>query len=421
MAKIKEKGKAGLGLVAALIAAPIVALLSFFKEIGAQLKTLGIIGDKGLIGKMLDPIGRFFTRIKNFFKKFEVVKKIGGFIDDVIKGAGRVLRPVGNFFSKIAGFFKTFVGYVKGLVAASGSATGILKFAQGFGKILGKLFLPVTIVMGAFDFITGFIDGFKESEGNNIVSKFIDGVGGGLSKLIGNLIGIPLDLLKSGVSFIVGMLGFEQAEKVLDSFSFTDIIKTGIKGLFNFFSKAVDYIVGIFTGDTDVIGDIVSGFGNIMDTAKQFIKDMLRKILPNPEGNIFSKIASKAIPDAVYEFAGINPDTGRIIPDPPEPPAPDADAEEDVEFGAFSTPNERAVAIAASKERRRQRLEAARERVRLRNAQDELDAGGQGPGVVNAPTVNAPTTNNSSSTTITSTMMKPREPTTQAAIQSAAM
>ena len=421
MAKIKEKGKAGLGLVAALIAAPIVALLSFFKEIGAQLKTLGIIGDKGLIGKMLDPIGRFFTRIKNFFGKFAIVKKIGGFIDDVIKGAGRVLRPVGNFFSKIAGFFKTFVGYVKGLVAASGSATGILKFAQGFGKILGKLFLPVTIVMGAFDFITGFIDGFKESEGNNIVSKFIDGVGGGLSKLIGNLIGIPLDLLKSGVSFIVGMLGFDQAEKVLDSFSFTDLIKNGISGLFNFFSKAVDYIVGIFTGDTDVIGDIVSGFGNIMDTAKQFIKDMLRKILPNPQGNLFSKIASKAIPDAVYEFAGINPDTGRIIPDPPEPPAPDADAEEDVEFGAFSTPNERAVAIAASKERRRQRLEAARERVRLRNAQDELDAGGQGPGVVNAPTVNAPTTNNSSSTTITSTMMKPREPTTQAAIQSAAM
>ena len=63
--------------------------------------------------------------------------------------------------------------------------------------------------MSAFDFITGFIDGFKESDGNNIVSKFIDGVGGGLSKLIGNLIGIPLDLLKSGVSWIMGKLGFQ--------------------------------------------------------------------------------------------------------------------------------------------------------------------------------------------------------------------
>ena len=438
MAKIKEKGKAGLGLVAALIAAPIVALLSFFKEIGAQLKTLGIIGDKSLLGKMFAPIGRFFTRLKDFFKSFTLVKVIGGFIDDVIKGAGRVLRPVSNFFSKLAGFFRTFVNYVKGLVAASASATGILRFAAGFGKVLGKLFLPVTIVMSAFDFITGFIDGFKESEGNNIVSRFIDGVGGGLSKLVGNLIGIPLDLLKSGVSFIAGMLGFEEAEKFLDSFSFTDFITDIVKLPYTLLSKAVDYIVGVFTGENDLVGDIVGGLGNLMDTAKQFIKDMLRKILPNPKGNLLSKLASKAIPDSVYEFAGIDPDTGQIIPDPPEPPAtaePDTegarkDLEKEVTGGDVTvettrrrrrSPEERDKAIAASKERRQQRLEAARERRRMRDAQDEMNAGGKGQVAVNAPNVNAPTTTNSSSTTVTSTAMKPKEPTTQAAIQSAYM
>ncbi len=406
MAKIKEKGKAGLGLVAALIAAPIVALLSFFKELSLQLKLIGIIGDGGLLGKMFAPIGRFFTRLKDFFKSFTLVQKIGAFIDDVIKGAGRVLRPVGNFFSKLAGFFRTFVNYVKGLVAASASATGILRFAAGFGKVLGKLFLPVTIVMSAFDFITGFIDGFKESEGNNIVSRFIDGVGGGLSKLVGNLIGIPLDLLKSGVSFIAGMLGFEEAEKFLDSFSFTDFITDIVKLPYTLLSKAVDYIVGVFTGENDLIGDIVSGLGNLMDTAKQFIKDMLRKILPNPKGNLLSKLASKAIPDSVYEFAGIDPDTGQIV---------------ETTRRRRRSPEERDKAIAASKERRQQRLEAARERRRMRNAQDELNAGGKGQVAVNAPNVNAPTTTNSSSTTVTSTAMKPKEPTTQAAIQSAYM
>ena len=438
MAKIKEKGKAGLGLVAALIAAPIVALLSFFKELSLQLKLIGIIGEGGLLGKMLAPIGRFFTRLKTFFTSFEPIRKIGGFIDDVIKGAGRVLRPVGNFFTRLAGFFRTFVNYVKGLVAASASATGILRFAAGFGKVLGKLFLPVTIVMSAFDFITGFIDGFKESEGNNIVSRFIDGVGGGLSKLVGNLIGIPLDLLKSGVSFIAGMLGFEEAEKFLDSFSFTDFITDIVKLPYTLLSKAVDYIVGVFTGENDLIGDIVGGLGNLMDTAKQFIKDMLRKILPNPKGNLLSKLASKAIPDSVYEFAGIDPDTGQIIPDPPEPPAtaePDTegarkDLEKEVTGGGVTvettrrrrrSPEERDKAIAASKERRQQRLDAARERRRMRNAQDELNAGGKGQVAVNAPNVNAPTTTNSSSTTVTSTAMKPKEPTTQAAIQSAYM
>ena len=107
-------------------------------------------------------------------------------------------------------------------VAAMGAEGGvigkILGFAKGFGATLGKLFLPITIVIGVFDSITGFIDGFKESEGNNILSKFIDGIGGGLGKLTGNLLGIPLDLLKSGVSWIVGAMGFDKAEEFLDSF-----------------------------------------------------------------------------------------------------------------------------------------------------------------------------------------------------------
>ena len=41
----------------------------------------------------------------------------------------------------------------------SGGMIGrIMAFAKGFGSVLGKLFLPVTIVMSAFDFITGFIE-----------------------------------------------------------------------------------------------------------------------------------------------------------------------------------------------------------------------------------------------------------------------
>ena len=128
----------------------------------------------------------------------------------------------------------------------------IMSFAQGFGRVLGKLFLPVTIVMSAFDLITGFIDGFKESEGNNIVSKFIDGVGGGLSKMIGNLIGIPLDLLKSGVSWIMGKLGFDGAVKFLEGFSFKDLLMTIVKAPFTLVSKAVSFIKDIFTSDDPV-------------------------------------------------------------------------------------------------------------------------------------------------------------------------
>ena len=194
-------------------------------------------------------------------------------------------------------------------------------FARGFGATLGKLFLPVTIVISAFDLITGFVDGFKESEGDSIVTKFIDGVGGGLSKMIGNLIGIPLDLLKSGVSWIMGALGFEKAEKVLDSFSFADLIMDIVKAPFNMVSKAIDYIVGVFTGENNPIEDLLSGVANVAEAAKGLLKGILRSILPSPkneDGGVMGWIksqVSKVIPDKVYEFAGLDPETGeRLLP-----------------------------------------------------------------------------------------------------------
>ena len=255
MQKMKEKGKAGLGLIAALIAAPIVALLAFFKEIGLQLKLLGITGRGGLVAKMFAPIGKLFAGIKNFFKSFDVVKKITPFIDDIVKGAKTVLKPIGNFFTKIGNFFSKMIGYVKTIVGASKSATGILKFASGFGRILGKIFLPITILMSAFDFITGFMKGYEEG-------GILGGLEGGLSKLFANLIGMPLDLLKSAIAWIAGVFGFDGVKTSLESFSFatliTDMISgifAGVKGVFNFLGDLFDF------SDLTIFG----AFGKLID------------------------------------------------------------------------------------------------------------------------------------------------------------
>ena len=175
--------------------------------------------------------------------------------------------------------------------------------------------------MGAFDLITGFIDGWKESDGDSIVSKFIDGVGGGLSKLVGNLIGMPLDLLKDGVSWIMGKLGFDSAVEFLDSFSFKDLLMKIVKAPFNLVSDAVDYIVGVFTGENNPIEDLLSGVANVAEAAKGLLKGILRSILPSPkneDGGVMGWIksqVSKVIPSKVYEFAGLNPETGeRLLP-----------------------------------------------------------------------------------------------------------
>jgi len=280
-------------------------------------------GPDTLIGRFFTFIGDKFKAIKGFFttgltnlQGSKFINTASTMLDDFIKGVKSLFQPISRVFGAIG----NSVTSVSAMAAEGGVIGKILGFAKGFGSVLGKLFLPVTIVMSAFDLITGFIDGFKESEGDSIVTKFIDGVGGGLSKLIGNLIGIPLDLLKSGVSWIMGAMGFDKAEEFLDSFSFADLIMDLVKAPFNMISKAIDYIVGLFTGENDLFADIGSMFGSIADGATSLLKSILRGILPNPAGEsegvfgFIKKAVSSVIPDGVYEFAGIDPKTGEEIP-----------------------------------------------------------------------------------------------------------
>ena len=76
---------------------------------------------------------------------------------------------------------------------------------ERYGCVL--IFLTST-AMSAFDFITGFMKGYKEG-------GILGGLKEGLSKLFKGLIGMPLDLLKKGVAWILGVFGFKNAKKWL--------------------------------------------------------------------------------------------------------------------------------------------------------------------------------------------------------------
>ena len=335
---VVNNGMKGFGVVAKSIGGLIKAitpnfLLNFFQSIKntlAGMRTLltggltkigraaDIAADSTKIGEIFKSFRGMISSVKGFFvnsKFFQGVVKFGDLLIDGVKAA---VKPLQSLFSTIKSTSTTMAA-----MSGSGGMIGrIMSFAKGFGATLGKLFLPVTIVMSAFDLITGFIDGFKESEGNNIVSKFIDGVGGGLSKMIGNLIGIPLDLLKSAVSWILGKLGFDGAVKFLEGFSFKDLLMTIVKAPFTLVSKAVSFIKDIFTSD-DPVKTFLGGMKALADGAKNLLKGLLRMVLPNPKGNpedgkimrFIKTTAAKVIPDGVYKFAGIDPETGdRIMP-----------------------------------------------------------------------------------------------------------
>jgi hypothetical protein len=364
----------------------------FGKAISGLVKTIG-----GKISSLIDfgkdTVGKIVGGVKGaFVKLFSKVISIFSFIGEItnfIKGIfGPAINEISDFIGKGVKFFSSGGS---GFMDDFGKVFTKIKFffdlGKSFGKaivrLLGKLALPFTIIKGIWDTVIGAIDGYKEG---GITGAFKGGISGLLNSLVGSL----LDLVKDGVSWLLGALGFDKAEKFLDSFSFSDLISKlvgsivdGVVYYFNYlkekfsidkFAKAFDEfnIFGIFAvlagGIADTfknsiswifekfgmgeISEMLDGFSfqdiytkilqsikdtisavgdwfaampdkisnlsvNVSELADQFIKTILQNVLPRMDANSAwyspMNLAAAAIPSSVYEYAGMNPETGEII------------------------------------------------------------------------------------------------------------
>ena len=148
---------------------------------------------------------------------------------------------ISGLFDKIPGF-----KMVKGLFAGG---------ARGITKIFGKLFFPITIVMGILSFVEGFIKG-KEEGGIG------EGITQGFEMLINNLIDVPLNMLKDLLAWALGALGFDEASEQVAGFDIN--ISAIVRPIADFFS---------------MIGNIFSNIAVMVDDALNYASDLGSKAL----------------------------------------------------------------------------------------------------------------------------------------------
>ena len=129
--------------------------------------------------------------------------------------------------------------------------------------------------MTLIDTVKGAMAGFEE-EG------FIGGVKGAIKGLINSLIMMPLDLLKDLISWALDKLGFEEASKSLDSFSFQDM----------------------FSDFVDMLFDLPSR--------------MMSALLPDPTGTAGMLLSKTDTGKSLYDFAKVDTATGKRIVSPPQ-------------------------------------------------------------------------------------------------------
>lgn len=219
----------GAGLVAGVLAAPFIAISAFVTQLNNEFKAI-----RGL-----------FTILR---KKFKSIRKITNFIpkllsniEDGLKGVTEVFSKIGSRIRKV---FKAFSGS-KSFMAGFGKIGNIAKV---FGSIMGKVFLPVTVVMAIWDAIKGF----TQTEGN-IAQKVV----GALASVIDGMFGGLVRMLSKVVTWLLDLLGFDKLSAILGD---------TVDSILGVFSGIKDIIMGVFGGDTSMIkGGINKVFDGIVD------------------------------------------------------------------------------------------------------------------------------------------------------------
>ena len=286
---------------AALLAGSVIGLVKqyfdiFKKTLSPLIKLFQGNGKMfaGLVDRIKDgwvAFSNVFVRLGKFFGESSIVKYLketAGVIGEFFKGVGALFSGGGSegFISKLTKFFA--------------SIADKFKYFLKLGEVIGRriLFPIITI----YDTVMGALQGF-DREG--IFGAFKGAIAGFINSIFGGI----LDLLKDGISWVLNLLGFENASKFLDSFSFQALIEQAINGIFDFFKGVFNFVMDLFKNPAAAMEKLAA----IGDAAKEGLKKILRSLLPNPSGSGAEKIAAKLIPDAIYEFAGLDPKTGAVV------------------------------------------------------------------------------------------------------------
>lgn len=192
---------------------------------------------------------------------------------------------VGNIFGKLK---TSLIGVIGGFVGTimTKFKTGLSVVAKAIPKILSKLFVPLTIVMGLFSGVTEAIDEFKKT--GSIKDAIIGFFGGILDFLTFGILGTDsinnvldsissyiqpvFDLLKKPFeyvsNFLDGMFGADNMDKAFDilkTYNPVTLMFNHLKNVFEFVSNLINDIMSVDYGKmikeqvTSIFGDNVVG------------------------------------------------------------------------------------------------------------------------------------------------------------------
>ena len=279
------------------------------ETIGTKLDTLKTsIGGTfdGINGKVTEK----FADASEFFggKAASIKKGVQSFFDGIPRLKVTMPEGVGKIGDSIKAVFGS-MDEGTGILGFLGKVGGFLKPLMAPFKLIVKTVMrPFTqILLSVVDFVTGFYQGFTGEDGT-FGDKLKAGIAGGIKGIIKGFTE-AIDLIFITLpAWLMEKLGFEGIAEKLRGFSLTALVDPAWEAVKGFFTK-------MFNDPGGTMMSIASGAG---DMAENFIKTILRMILPDPGADRAwydpRGLVAKAIPDSVYTYAGMNATTGALLP-----------------------------------------------------------------------------------------------------------
>jgi len=238
------------------------------------------------VGRVQGSVTEFFKPLTDFFGR------VSEFMKPIFSGVGTTFETFGKVFGSILDFFKSALAFIDPVL---GPLKTVLKTA------LRPFF---QIVLTIVDFVMGFFKGFTGEDGS-FMEKLTAGIEGGIKGVIKGITE-ALDIIFIELpAWIMGKLGFDGLAAKIKEFNITQFVDPIFEAIKKFFKD-------MFAGELSLPSIDLGGMG---DMAGDLIKSILRKVLPDPNGD-FSLLdpryyAKAAIPDSIYEYAGYS----RVIKD----------------------------------------------------------------------------------------------------------
>jgi len=316
----------------------ITSLLAAFVIVKAAM-----IGAK--IVKTIQLIGVAFTAVKAFFAS-TMLPAITGFMVPLLPFIA-IAAAIGVVLYALWEAFKD----AKKTFDETGSIGEALKV--GISKFIGTIvgFIPMLVLklvswvagMFGFDDFASQVDAIDPIQWisdhiSDMISAIVDWFVllfndpvAAIKSAVGGYISLFTDFggfvyskaIKPAIDWIGGLFGVEDASGQMEGYigDKLDKIINFAEAIYDKYIKPiVDWVSNLFSSTVAAAKASPAGkmIGKAMDMAKNFIKTALQAVLPKPGGSALSVgyWASKAIPSALYEYAGMNPDTGEIIKPP---------------------------------------------------------------------------------------------------------